>query len=114
MENISKFPDRRIIEQEAAECLVKLDGDEPLSNDELEALREWLGRSPVHRNELNSLNDFWGNNILTDLVVPLGRHEPRRGFFELMVQKFFSAGGFAVMAAITAIVVLNILFFTAQ
>ena len=105
MENISKFPNRRIIKQEAVDWLIRLDGDEPLSKHELEALREWLSRSPAHREELNSLNDFWSNNILTELVVPLGRHEPRTGFFEAIGKRFWSVGAVAATAVAGALIV---------
>lgn len=73
-ENVVNFPDQRAVEEEAAAWLVTLDGDAEPSADELEALREWLDRSPEHRAQLGSLARFWGKlNILTELAVPLGR-----------------------------------------
>lgn len=72
-ENIVEFPDQAAIEEEAAAWLVKLDGDGAPSSDELALLREWLKRSPVHREQLGRLADFWGKlNVLTELAVPLG------------------------------------------
>jgi transmembrane sensor len=68
------FPDRRLIEEEAAAWLVRLDDDERLTADERDALREWLGRSPVHREELGAIAGLWGRmNVLTELAVPLGK-----------------------------------------
>ena len=45
--NIVEFPDRKVIEEEAGAWLVRLDGDDAPSADELASLREWIGRSPV-------------------------------------------------------------------
>jgi len=83
-ENIVEFPDRKAIEEEAGAWLIKLDGDSAPSAEELASLREWLERSPVHREQLGSLADFWGKmNVLTELAVPLGQPEDRvnRSFF---------------------------------
>ena len=99
MSNVSRFPDRRVIEQEAYEWLVKLDRDEPPSKEDLDALREWLSRGPVHRQELDKLNSFWSNNILTDLVVPLGRHDARSGLLAALGRKFPSRAALAATAA---------------
>ncbi|MDE0154735.1 MAG: FecR domain-containing protein [Gammaproteobacteria bacterium] len=73
-ENIYVFPDKNIIETEAGEWLVRLDGDTRLSEDELIKLRDWLDRSPAHREELSNLLRFYDRmNILTELSVPLER-----------------------------------------
>lgn len=73
MDNVYDFPDRSVIEREASDWLMKLDGDQPPSAQELEDLREWVHRSPVHRDELNELSLLWGKmNVLTELSVPLG------------------------------------------
>ncbi len=77
-ENVVTFPDRKAIEEEAGAWLIKLDGDSAPSAEELASLREWLERSPVHREELGNLADFWGKiNVLTELAVPLGKPEGR-------------------------------------
>ena len=77
-ENIVEFPDRKAIEEEAAAWLIKLDGDRAPSAEELAALREWLERSPVHRQQLDKLADFWAKlNVLTELAVPLAHAEGR-------------------------------------
>jgi transmembrane sensor len=73
MKNIVKFPDRKVIEEEAAEWLIKLDGDKAPSDEELASLGKWLDRSPVHREQLSILTDTWSEmNVLTELAVPLG------------------------------------------
>jgi transmembrane sensor len=72
MKNIIEFPDRGLIEQEAVEWLIKLDGDPSPSEQDLQALREWMSRSPVHVEEIESLGAFWGDLIvLTELNIPL-------------------------------------------
>jgi transmembrane sensor len=71
MTNIVEFPDRRVIEQEAVEWLIRLDGDTPPSKEELRALKEWMSRSPAHTEEMQNLGAFWSNLVLTELNVPL-------------------------------------------
>lgn len=73
VDNIHQFPDRQAIEEEAITWLIKLDGDDSLSADELTSLKEWMQRSPVHNDELRSLAVFWSDHILTELAVPLGK-----------------------------------------
>lgn len=71
-DNVVNFPKQNILEEEAAAWLIKLDGDGAPSAEELEALHEWLGRSPENRKQLSSLAAFWGKlNVLTELAVPL-------------------------------------------
>ncbi len=78
-ENIVEFPDRKAIEDEAGAWLIRLDGDSTPSAEELTLLREWLERSPVHREQLASFAKFWGEmNVLTELAVPLGHPEDHR------------------------------------
>lgn len=86
-ENVVDFPDRKAIEEEAGAWLIKLDGDSAPSAEELASLREWLERSPVHREQLGSLAEFWGRmNVLTELAVPMGKPEDRakRGLAEIL------------------------------
>ena len=72
MKNIIEFPDRQQIEQEAVDWLIKLDGDQPPTEQDLAALKEWMARSPIHTQELENLGDFWGDLIvLTELNVPV-------------------------------------------
>ena len=73
MNNISSFPDHKAIEEEAVNWLIKLDSESSPTRQDLRELTEWLSRSPAHRQELKSLNAFWGNQVLTELMVPLGK-----------------------------------------
>ena len=108
-ENIVEFPDpKAAIEEEAGAWLIKLDGDSAPSAEELASLREWLKRSPVHREQLGSLADFWGKmNVLTELAVPLGHPEGRanRSYVESLRHAIpqFGRSGF-----VTAVIVIGI------
>lgn len=73
MGTIVGFPDRSEVAKEAASWLIRLDADRPPTHDELNALGEWLRRSPANREELERMAALWGRmNILTELAVPLG------------------------------------------
>jgi transmembrane sensor len=79
--NIVEFEARASIERQAREWLIRLDGDDPLTGTELERLREWMGRSTVHREELVRISRLWNQaNVLTELAAHLkpGTGEPRR------------------------------------
>lgn len=72
-ENIYDFPDRSIIKEKASTWLIRLDGDTQLTADEISQLRDWLNRSPLHREELGNLLNFYNKmNVLTELSVPIG------------------------------------------
>ena len=69
--NIYEFTDQSKIDDESIDWLVILDRDTAPSEKELSELTQWLGRSPAHRKALSSLNAFWGDNSLNDLMVPV-------------------------------------------
>jgi transmembrane sensor len=70
--NVVEFEARASIERQAREWLVRMDGDEPLTEAETETLREWMRRSVLHREELKRICKFWGQaNVLTELAVCL-------------------------------------------
>jgi len=71
-ENLVQFEDRETLEHEAREWLVRLDGDEPLTEPEKQALRTWMARSPAHHRELVRIAEFWdSSNVLTELLIPM-------------------------------------------
>ena len=73
MKKVVEFPDSGAIKEEAAEWLIRLDGDEALTGEERRLLQEWLQRSQVHREQLNSMAELWGKmNVLTELAAPIG------------------------------------------
>jgi ferric-dicitrate binding protein FerR (iron transport regulator) len=66
MTNIVEFSARDSIQQQARTWLIRMDGDEPLSEAERAALREWMALSVLHRAELIRLSKFWQEaNVLT-------------------------------------------------
>ena len=72
MKNVVDFPDTTAIDDEAASWLVRLDSDEPLSDEERTRMAEWLHRSPAHRDRLLELATLWEKlNALAELAVPL-------------------------------------------
>jgi transmembrane sensor len=70
--NIVEFGAHTSIERQAREWLIRMDGDEPLGTGEKESLREWMNRSPAHREELIRIARFWSQaNVLTELALSL-------------------------------------------
>jgi len=115
VDKVYQIPDRSVIEQEALDWLIRLDRETAPSSEELQELSEWLGRGPAHREELNSLNAFWSNNVLTELVVPLGSYEKsrQRGLIEQLGRWFFEGSrGYATAAA--AVLVIGIAIVVSQ
>ena len=70
---VIEFPDRERIAAEAAEWIIRLDNDRMLEANKLQQLREWLNASPAHRDELTALNEFWSDQSLAALPIPLHR-----------------------------------------
>jgi transmembrane sensor len=95
MTNIVGFEARASIERQAREWLIRLDADEPLKDDEIVALREWMARSAAHRNELTRISSFWSQaNVLTELAIPLKSLDHARGSTRArVVQTALAASG---------------------
>ena len=69
---LTKIPDDpALIEEEALAWLIRLDGDTPPSEQDLQALKVWMARSPAHTREIENLGAFWADLSLTELNVPL-------------------------------------------
>lgn len=84
MHTVTPLPDRRTIEAEACAWIAQLDGTEP-SQEDLAALREWMNRSPAHRQAIEHLSALWDDlNIFTELAVP------RSGQVRARSNSFFS------------------------
>lgn len=72
MKNVIEFPDHSVIEREALDWLMKLDGDQDPSPEDLAALKEWMARSPAHTAEMESLGAFYDELIvLAELNIPM-------------------------------------------
>lgn len=113
MENVYDFPDRAVIEEQAAAWIIKLDGEAPPTAEQLLALHEWMARSPVHRQEIIQLAEFWGKmNILTELAVPLGKTESRLRRDQKLSKKSFAGAGLGLAAAcVIAIISVMVVYF---
>jgi transmembrane sensor len=71
MENVAQISNVRQVEAEACAWIAQLDGGEP-SQEDLDAFREWIHRSPRHQEEIKRLSAIWGDlNVLTELAVPI-------------------------------------------
>jgi transmembrane sensor len=69
---VVEFEARTSVEHQACEWLVRMDADEPLTDAEIQELREWMQRSAFHRSELKRICKFWRQaNVLTELAVCL-------------------------------------------
>lgn len=69
--------ERSAIDQEACAWIAQFDGAEP-SEADLEAFREWVNRSPRHREAIGRLSCLWGElNLLKHLAVPRPREQIR-------------------------------------
>lgn len=67
------------IEQEARRWVIRKDSDEPLSDAEKEALREWTGRSVLHRSALLRFSQFWSEAEILALLKDRPEYQvPRR------------------------------------
>lgn len=79
MDNIHPFTAQSDIEEQAADWLVRLDSERPPSGEELADLKQWINRSPAHRQEFQRLTQYWHSaNILTELSFPLpGSQRPQ-------------------------------------
>jgi transmembrane sensor len=115
-DNIVEFPDRSIVQEEAAYWLIKLDADGTLPPALQIAFEEWLSRSLLHRQELHRLAALWQRmNVLTELAVPLdqprdSRMQGLRNFFLHWVAASERALGLAVCMvaiAITAVLLIS-------
>lgn len=106
MEKVMEFPDREVVEEEALNWLIRLDGDHALTDSEEQQLEAWLARSPAHREALKSLNSFWSNsNILGELVEPQSVKALCR---KRIVAYFWPISGFGAAAVASILMVLTV------
>jgi len=66
--NIVKFPDLKIIEEEAALWVARLDARGELTGADLTALKKWVSQSAQHREAIDRMSSLWGGfNILDEM-----------------------------------------------
>lgn len=97
MAHIVEFEALAAIERQACEWLIRLDGDRPLNDTEIQALREWMSRSPLHREKFTHIYRFWTQaNVLIQLAVPLepaiqARRRPARRLILAVASAIFAS-----------------------
>lgn len=100
IDSIRQIPDRSLVEAEACAWIAQLDGDLPPSEEDLTALREWMSRSPLHREEIDRLSELWGElNLMTELSVLQAKHyqSQTKGHFTGLFAGFSWVPGFAAV-----------------
>lgn len=71
MAKVADINQRRLIRREAEDWIIRLDRGDAFTDEDREALRQWMTRSPIHVKELKAANRFWQNQELTSLMVPV-------------------------------------------
>lgn len=70
MEKVIEFPEARVIEQEAAEWIVRLERSEKPSPQEIAELNQWIKRSPRHKRILIRYATLWSDmDVLSALML---------------------------------------------
>lgn len=99
MSNVLEFETRVSVQQRAREWLIRLDGDDPLTDTERHDLRAWMSQNPSHREELTRLAKYWDQaNVLTELAVPLRRTATQ----QVAVKRSRNSVGLPVAGALVA------------
>ncbi|GAC17837.1 FecR family protein [Paraglaciecola arctica] len=74
MSNLTEFPNINLIEEQACDWIVKLEGDEPPTAKEIAEFKAWVAQSPRHKSVLLSMANTWGGmDVLSGLSVPHGK-----------------------------------------
>ena len=110
MKNLVEFPDHKTIEAEAAAWIARLDRG-GLSEEECDAMRDWIGRSPEHYRIISQFAGIWSD--LDGLSDILDEVEPRPSIREVNLKpqpmmQFTSAR--VVVTSLIVAIVIGILF----
>lgn len=111
---IHKFFDRATIEEQASDWLIRLDREETNTTEELAELREWINRSPAHRESLDDLSEVWSNlDVLSRLAVPLGRRDAHLAGFlresrRWMCPRNVAMAATVLMGVLTLVLISNV------
>ena len=98
MDNIREFQRSEDVMDEAYAWVLKFNGDTPASAEDIAAMREWVRRSPAHRQVLSEAEEFWCEaEILSDLAVPVEKSQRGGlgGFFSAVAGASSVSGGAA-------------------
>lgn len=112
MDNVHPFQSHEDIRAEARDWVLRFNRDTEPTAEDISALREWAGRSSVHRAELERATEFWCDaNLLSELAVPVGRSgarsmgERRGRLWQRLLPRSFSSAVVAVLFLGVAVVV---------
>ena len=88
-DNVIDFPDRSKLLDEASAWIVKFEGDQPPSPEDIAALQQWLAQSSSHRQTLLAMARDWNNmDLLANLMAfepSAAQTAPRKSLPALMV-----------------------------
>ena len=110
------FEDHNSIRAQARQWLIRLDCDDPLNQQEQQALQQWLAQSKAHRSELERISAFWHQaNILSELQTPAYQQASRRwrkllaAWLQLPSQTWGRAGALAATVTLAMALVFVLL-----
>lgn len=101
MNNVIGYQDGSSITREACAWIAQLDGDAAPSPEDMAALREWMSRSPAHREEITRLAELWSRlHLLTELAAaaPAGRAAHARHGRRPMIRFALAAAAVVTLA----------------
>lgn len=71
MNNVTGFTNTQKIKQEAAQWLLKLDEESPLSEKDASLLQEWINTSDIHRQTIIRMAKTWSDmDVLAEVMAP--------------------------------------------
>lgn len=104
-----KFSNRKQVEQEAAEWLVRLDSDESLTQVEKEEFDLWLSNDPQNYEVFSELAAMWNNaNVLSQLAVPIAPKLSEK--INSSITRYFRTS-FVIAAAVFVSICLSLIYF---
>lgn len=101
MDNITAFPNSSVLEEEACQWIVKFEGDNEPSIQDIQQFNAWLSKSPVHRETLLRLAKTWSDmDVMSGLMIPLGHSlTPKRSKLASIFTPFLFITGIYQMLA---------------
>jgi transmembrane sensor len=102
--NIVEFPNLKAIEEEAAVWVARVDGRDALPTSEITALKEWITRSPQHKEALERMSLLWGGMDILDELNYLDSNQEDNHSAPLKIQsKWWVFGAIAASLLIAAV-----------
>lgn len=71
MSKVTGFPNTQKIKEEAASWLILIEEESPLPQEKVEALKDWVNTSDVHRQVIKQMSRTWGDmDLLAAVAAP--------------------------------------------